>query len=358
MQKKLVAAAVGAALVATAPVAGAMEAKLSGQLNRAMMWADDGTQSNSFFVDSTTYHSFVDLSASHEVSPALTVGLKYNLGLFQNESDGVSQGSRSTADVAKTRYADTYLKGAFGKVSLGHGDSASAYFTEYDFTDSWLAIYSSATDFGGSLKFRDSTGALSSVTPYGVVWELGGVYRTDRIKYDAPALGPVNLSISRGNSGNSPYTDIGANAKFEFGGHKLQAYLGHAIVDLETAAGNSKNTFGSVSYLTPVGVSLTVAASTLKYDDNSYDASWQYVKLGYDAGKHHIAVDMSEGEDQLGEAAAVKGTRGKENGVGYVYDLDKGIKTYVSYKIFKVDNHPTMTFDDLNIVTAGMYLVF
>src|SRR5262245_9829 len=51
MNKKLLTVAVGAALYAVGPSAFALETTLSGQVNRALMWADNGTRSETHHVD-------------------------------------------------------------------------------------------------------------------------------------------------------------------------------------------------------------------------------------------------------------------------------------------------------------------
>jgi hypothetical protein len=188
--------------------------------------------------------------------------------------------------------------------------------------------------------------------------------KVDRVRYDAPALGPVTVSVSHGTDlglyvQGRPFTDVGAVLDKDLGdGNKLGATLGYVVLDTGLPAGNEENSMGAITFMSGTGISISVAASKLERDDGSLDGRWRYIKLGFDRENQHMALDYSLGTDQLGEDAAVKGTQGKEVGVGYVYDFAKGIKGYAGYKIFTIDDHPTLRLDALKVVTFGMYLRF
>ncbi len=174
---------VAAALIFTvaAPV-DAVEVNLSGQINRAVLYADDGTDSETFFVDNDNSSTRIRVTGSEEVDGWGTFGFK---GEWQFESNSsadakINGPSSFTTNNFTERHMDVWLKGGFGKVSLGQGDTASNGTSEVDLSGTAVVTYSGVNDVGGSLDFRDPVTKAPLTEVNDTRSNFDGRSRTDR----------------------------------------------------------------------------------------------------------------------------------------------------------------------------------
>src|SRR3990170_4024302 len=77
MQKKRLLVAASLALTAASAHAQGIEVKLSGQVNRGVMFVDDGVQSDAFHVDNDNSSTRFRFTGTGEVSPGLKAGLVF-----------------------------------------------------------------------------------------------------------------------------------------------------------------------------------------------------------------------------------------------------------------------------------------
>lgn len=340
-------------------------------INKAVMAVDDGVARTNYFVDDTSKPSQFTLEGNKDVESGIKAGGKMTVGVASNLSDSVTNnnnGSKSSGDQFQVRYMEAWVNGTFGKASIGRGESATSYFTEWDYAgESWLMMQSGANDWGGSMQFRNSQNhtfidAIGKASP--TLWDAVDpqeVYRSDRLKYDFPSIGPVGVAVAAGTSGKYNFHDIGFSGSNDFSdGSKFMARVGYNVTDTggqPSSVGAKKKTLGSLAYLKN-GVSVLYGFSRLKTDGDTLagvkakSSSWDYVKLGYEFGKSIAIVDTGRARDE-----AQVGDRGNEIGVGYMYTPVKWLNLYASYKQFSLDR-PGTSFNDIKVFLAGMHVEF
>ena len=129
--------------------------KLSGQVNRAILWWDDGEDSDVYFVDTENSNSRFRITGSATISPGRTAGFRIEADWFiQNNSSivtncgpssfaasgpaacqavanitgngGFGSGTTNSKNVTDMRWTEVWIKDeSLGKVSLGKGDTAT-----------------------------------------------------------------------------------------------------------------------------------------------------------------------------------------------------------------------------------------
>ena len=353
MNKRYLVAAVGAALAVAGPAAFAVEAKISGQVNRGIMQVDDGTDSELIHVDTDTSSTRFRFTGSEEIMPGLKAGIVWEVEYQSNDSSVVTPTVRDSAGPSfGERKMEVYFQGGFGQVSLGQGDGAANGAIEVDLSGTSVVSYAGTADVGGAVAF------VGGPTLGSVIGQQDFESRYDRLRYDTPTLGPVVLSVSSGTKDTSVAIDNGDVAElaawlnFDLGaGGKLAAALGSSTKELGGATGDVETTGGSVSWLAPFGLNVTLARSNLQ-NDAGRDSDFTYAKVGYKVGPHAVSVDYALGEDE-----AAVGDEATHTGVQYVYVASKAVEVYGGYKTISLDR-AVGSFDDITIALIGSRIKF
>ncbi len=322
--------------------------QLSGQVNRAVMFADDGSQSKGFFVDNSNSGSRFRMKGKREVSPGLKAGFLIELQYQSNPSDAVNFATPSVSADLGERHIDAYLEGGFGKVSLGQGNGAANGGMESDLSGTTVVTYSGMTDFGGGISFGNGGPAIGDT-----MGNLDFESRYDRLRYDLPGLGPVGLAVSLGTkSGNDVY-ELAARPELKLGSGKLASAIGYSVEKKGGARGDEQTTGFSVSYLMGSGLNGTLAYAT-RGDDTpgGSDKKITYFKLGYKTGAHAMSFDYGIGND-----FDAVGDDSTAFGVAYVYKAAKWLELYAGGKIHSLDRTGLNT-DDVTIIAAGTRIKF
>jgi predicted porin len=362
MNKKVLAVAVSSALAA--PMAAhAVKYKLSGQINRAAVYQDDGQNSDVQFIDNASSGTRWRLTGSEDIGNGMKVGFNWEWQNSQN-SAGAPIKSADFGESETMRKAEVWFSGGWGKVSLGQGDGAGNGATEVDLSDTWNVAYVSMASYGGAVAWRTSGGAgitsggSTTVASSAAAITHGQTYayydsfsRYDRIRYDSPALGPVTLSVSGG-----------ARDKYEgavrwsqgLGGGQISAA---AFYGRQTAAGIDNRYGGSIAYLFSFGTNLMFS-----YSQNELTASgaakgknW-YAKVGHKWGNNAVSLGYGQSEDPGG----VSGVKDKGFNVGFNHNIPKAkVDLYAGAAWSELDlpsGAPGV--DDIWTVTVGTKLKF
>jgi predicted porin len=366
MNKKLLTAVVAATLAAAAGTANAIDLKISGGVHRALMWEDDGGNSQLFHVDPATWNSRIRFQASDDLVPGVKVGVNWESGYVSNNAGAVSQTVRFTNPTGLSeRWQEIWFTGAFGKLSVGQGNSASKDGHASDLSGTDLFNGGNPTDIGGGLFFRTDTGtmALSGVTIANVLNTFEGA-RFDRVRYDTPAIGPVTLSAATGNNNNTDWADFAVRVNSDLGAAgKIAAAVYYANIKVADAAtgitdgtGTQENVGFSASWLSPMGLNVTVAHAT-KEDEHAtlpFDAAFTRVKVGYLMGEHAFSVGYALGEDQI---RGLAGVEGEQISLAYNWKPKPWADLYAGVSVNSLE-HPTITADDILIVAVGSRITF
>ena len=277
-----------------------------GQVNRAVLFADNGDESDVFFVDNDASSTRFGLIGEADIGET-TVGGNIEIELESNSSNDSVDGDRfgpSNGDFnLKERRLELYAKNAsFGDGYLGQGSTASDGTTEVSFSGTSVAGgYSDVSAIGGAIAFSEGRRGSGRLRVRDVFNNFDGNSRRDRLRYDTPSFGGFRLGASVADKGDF---DVAAKWGGDFDGVKVAAG-GHVLFFGEQ---DNRRNFdlqygGSASVEFAGGFSVTGAAAARSSDDADRDPLFLYGSLGYrtdgltDLGATSFSVDYALNED-------------------------------------------------------------
>ena len=282
------------------------DVRLWGQVNRAALFADNGTESEWFHVDNDSMPSRLGMAGDYAPagSGGWTVGGQMELGVKSDNSGEVVFGGPDPEFDIDGRKIEAYFRHVkIGSVAVGQGDMASNGTAEEDLSGTYVAGYSQVRFAAASLVFGPAT---NGPTVKSVFNNFDGLHRDDRLRYDTPAWGGFTVSAS---VAGEDFYDAALRHGKKFGSHQIASAIAYA----HKGAGIDQFS-GSCSLLLGCGLSVTAALGGQDIEGDSSPLSY-YGKLGYaldllSCGGTLLAVDYSRNEevaqaDDLAESYAV-----------------------------------------------------
>jgi hypothetical protein len=341
-----------------------------GQVNRAILYADDGSGGELYNVDNDNSSTRIGLKAKYTPENNVTVGANLEFEYQVNPSNKVWQNDKNydgdDADKFEKRIIEAYIKGFLGTIFMGHGSTASDFATEQDLSGTKVVCASKVHNMAGGIRFFDNTAnALSTTKVCDVFNNLDGFSRQDRVRYDTPSFYGFKLSASVTTDDddtagdNATVTDGALTYKGSFGDIKLLGAV--AYVDYGSTSYYKNLICGSISILIKNGFNATFAAGNRDKRDSAYDdASYYYGKLGYIAsifsvGPTAFAVDYGTYTD-------IKRTSNNDEADTYGIFVVQNIKKwrtelYLGYRNHSLDRTGS-DFDDINAAMMGIRIKF
>lgn len=379
--------------------ASAVELEVGGQVNRAIMYAEDGYNANDLGVGSDTEFYHVDnrnsptrfnLGGTQRLFEGWTAGALIEVGVYSNSSNDVDPDNKSTDSEVVQRITDAFIDSPYGKITIGRGEGAAYNAGRRDYSGTGVISFRNPSLIGGSLRFAlestsvkkkyDADGNFTGTEPFdltnpaqsevsisGSIRDYNFEGRHDRIRYDSPRLGPVTLSVSAGHDGQDGHDSIiqfGLKSGLRVPGGRMLVGLGYSIAtqtgedpgepyDPDPSVDPDVDTYGgSVSYFhSATGLNLTLAAvnraeelttadkeSTFDWDDSEL-GKFRYVKLGYRPNRQH-AFDVHWGQ--------TKGRNKKQDvgtviGAGYVWSPTQMFDLYAGAKVHQFERNDWCT---------------
>ena len=347
---------------------GNVTASFYGQVNRALLYYDDGAQSDVRHVDNDGSSTRIGFKGSAKASDDVKIGTVIEVQFESNSTGDVDQ-LDNTATIGSNSFTERKLElfvdsKTIGKLSLGQGDTASNGSSEVDLSGTDLVACSCVFDPAGGLGFVLSGARLPvdanangnpDVRIKDVFDNLDGLSRDDRVRYDSPSFAGFKLHTSLVDGGE---WDLAASYGGEFGGTEFEGKVGFAN-DSGTRTFPERRVSGSISALHESGFSLTLAAGDADDDESDREeVSFRYGKLGYQTevfpiGSSRFSIDYGEYDDS--DAAGDEGTT---YGIGFVQKVsDWGTELYATYRGYQLDRSGT-DFDDIDIVLTGARVKF
>ena len=175
----------------------AVDFTISGHVNRALVVvdSDDNDSSKAEVVNNTSSGTRIRWKGSSEMMDGNSVGIHVS---YQETSDG-SLG---------LRHANVHYAGEFGKMTIGQGSEAGDG-SAYEGNVRTIGI-GHGQEKGSAFTLGDYFGSLDAGT------------RTNMIRYDTPAIGPVGAAVS---VGNNDRISLAAKLSTEFSGSSFNAML-------------------------------------------------------------------------------------------------------------------------------------
>lgn len=336
-----------------------VQLKFSGQVNRGILFVDDGVDTSTFFVDNDNASTRFSLTADGDINETWSAGVNIEIQAESNSTADVTQDDPNPdgENFLSERKLEAYIAGAnFGRLTFGQGDTASNGASEVDLSGTGVVGYSGVGDSAGGIQFTDA-GVLSGTSVNDAFTNLDGLSRRDRVRYDTPSFGGLTLSTSvgAGNGGDGTFYDVAARYAGDFGGIKLDSAVAYAVTEADDEIIN-----GSVSILSKdTGFSLTLAGGNQEFDAGGEDVTFGYVKAGYQTdsltslGNTAFAVDYAMNENALGldDESTSYGFQAVQNINAVGTDLYLGVRNY------ELDQ-PGQDFDDVLAVLAGVRIKF
>ncbi len=220
---------------------------LSGQVDRALLWGDDGHNSNLRNVDnnnSSTRFRIVGEAAPFADNTVAGMNLETEIRPNSSATQTLTQNLPQPASAVTftIRQAEAYLGNPqYGELRLGFGSTASYLTTEVDLSGTAVASYVQVSDYDGGFAFRQKSAALvpggtrgalvlSPANAYGpavgsVFNYFDGLGRDDRIRYDSPVWEGFQFATSLLDGGAF---DVAGRFAREYDGFRIASALGLA----------------------------------------------------------------------------------------------------------------------------------
>ena len=243
---------------------------ISGQVNKAVMFWDDGHDSDTYVVDSDFSSTRFQLSGSANITPDLVAG--YVL-VFEAQFNGASNKVNQFDDDAGEaqslleRHNYVYLSHArLGKVSLGQVSAGADDITSVI----PVSLVSFGTDnmfnAGGGMFIRGANGGYSPLTWGSVFFNSGDGPRLNAVRYDTPTLAGFMLSATLG---EDDYWDVALRYAGEFNGVRVAAGVAYQEYDDELTDGQEVTAVGASGGIHHVPSGLFVYGTFSHADDES-----------------------------------------------------------------------------------------
>lgn len=336
----------GGAFAQDQPTNDRLKFSVSGQINRGILFFDDGVESNELFVDNDNSSTRLRAKLTYDFGQ-VTVGGEIEYEFEFSSTAEINQiNTDDSVSVANERKFELFVEGGFGKFSAGQGDSASNSVSEVDLSSTAVIGYSGIADFAGGLLLRDGAGALTAVNIGSVFSNLDGNSRIERIRYDTPTYKGFTGSISLGQDDQE---DVAVRYSGTHGDYRVSGALSYNTT-------NSRDRInGSVSALhNPTGISLTYATGRDDLDSGAPDPGFNYIKVGYQTddllpwGKTAFAIDYYDGGD-----IGIAGGNAESFALVAVQNIDRfDTEVYAGYRNYSFDA-PGQTFQDLDGFLIG-----
>jgi predicted porin len=187
--------------------------QIYGQVNKALLFFDDGEDSDVFVVDNDNSNSRFGFQGTASISQGVTAGYNIEIGLNDANSNAVSadndEGSVGDLFIRKN---ELYIESErLGRVTIGQGSNAGDGITGIVLGNSQSTA---ALDFGAGLD--ETLGATVS--------DLG-TSRSDRVRYDTPSIYGFIVSASWG---EDDLVDVALRFKKEWNSIRIAAGIAYA----------------------------------------------------------------------------------------------------------------------------------
>lgn len=331
---------------------------LSGQVDRGLLYVDDGDKTKVHNVDNDASSTRIRLIAEADPSNTLSIGAAIEVQFESNSTASVNQNTGSSGEgpnnFTERRLEVYFADKRFGKLWLGQGWTASEGSSEVDLSGTDLAGYSDTPVFAGGQIFRKKGGSLAltdksdgtALNVKSVFTNMDGLGRNDRIRYDTPSFAGFTAATSFTQGDGA---DLALKYKADYPGMKVAAAL--AYVDPDSSDVKDQVN-GSISVLLDAGFNGTFAAGSQSTMDGR-DPSFYYAKLGYRMGPNAFSVDYHRSDDQ-----DVMKDEATSYGAQYVRTLeDWSTEAYVGISNHELDRTGTGLQDVLGVL-AGARIKF
>ena len=395
--------------------------KLSGHVNRAVMWWNDGQESNVYSVDNDNSNTRIRLEGSAKIRNDMSAGFYIEWAVQTSGSYAVNQVDDDLPQTATNagfsiRHAYWWIKhDRLGELHVGQTTTASKDITLIDLGGIGVAAIADTGLLGGSMFLRrtDIPGSTGLTTSTWRTFLEGGLQawsgsRLDTVKYVSPTFAGFTFSAAWA---EDDFWDVGLRYAGEFNGVRIAAGIGYyedrdeeADANLDDGNRHLKELKGSASiWHVPTGLFVSAAFGHREFGGtdptmvrtgtliNRPDQDFWWIAGGvnknfFGIGNTSIYAEYSETSDtqagrvlNLGAGLATFNVQSDSTtmwGAGIVQNIDAAaMELYLAYRHFDINATgcqsgaafsavcPAGTLrsaplDSLDVVTAGARIRF
>jgi hypothetical protein len=204
--------------------------QLYGQVNRALLYWDDGIDSDVYEVDGDASGTRIGVRGSGTLKAGVEAGYRIEWELQPNDSSDVSQFNHEgdgLKDSIAVRQANVYLEGQYGRVTLGQQSSALDGVAQVNLGGTFALPDS--TSIGGFLIRNEGPDGnyVPGLTYADVIFDGDGG-RNNGIRYDSPSLAGFILSAFWG---EDDLAQVALRFSKEWNSIRLAAAIGYGNAD-------------------------------------------------------------------------------------------------------------------------------
>lgn len=327
--------------------------RLSGQLNKACIYIEDGNHHEPHTIDNYTSPSVFRLESGRNFSKNSLLGTTIEADVSTHPSDQLRLREEEVGDrTLPIRKAEFFAEGVtWGRLSIGRGDTASYYTSVVDLSGTNFVINADVPLLLGSVRLQDDKALTFSPTVRALFGDFDGLRLADRLRYDFPdwrGLTPSASILAR-----DAY-DVALRYAREINNVKVAAATSYA--NQTSASIRTRKVVASGSVLLPNGISLTLASGRSN-PSNRISGTMLYSKIGFSFnlctnfvraegrclatffdGKTSFALDVNKVND-----FNQKGDRLTAYGFAWVQDIPTvATELYVGWRLheLKSSNYP------------------
>lgn len=287
-----------------------------GQVNRALLFFDNGDEGNTYVVDNDYSGSRFGFTGQAALKPGWTAGYKIEINVqdassdlvteFNDEGEGPLAEDGRDNDGFFIRHSYFYLESErLGRLSIGQQSTAAEGAQEVTLGNT----YSHSGIFVGndiSILGGDRLDSFAS--------NLGSS-RDDLVRYDSPSIYGFIVSASWG---DDDYWDVALRFKKEWNSIRLAAAI--AYIDDETSGSEFDTVNGSISVMhVPTGLFGAFQAGNKEFDSGGEQDFW-YVQAGIQ--KQFLPYGSTTVYGEYGNYEIVEDNEADRWGFGLVQSFD------------------------------------
>jgi len=344
---------------------------ISGQVNKAVLYFDDGKTERAAVVDNDNSGTRFRILGSGKVNEAVSVGTAIEVEFQDNAANNYSIGDASASNggtgtdafgqsTFNQRRAEAYIKHKqFGKISIGQGPTASDGTAETSLSGAGMAAGGGVNfnDAGQSIRTSNQADNVFGTTTWGdKMTNLDGLSRSDRVRYDSPTFAGFQVSGSALSGGAG---DVALRYGGKFGGVAVKAAASYVNRASQSTTVDSQ---WVISAAAEHESGINVRGQFGKTDNSAAlrdDGQIWAVGLGYDASLTSMGTTSFAVGYLVNEDIAVNGDEVTMVDFGIVQHIkDAGTELYAAVTLLEFDDATTTSFEDATSIIAGTRIKF
>lgn len=329
------------------------ELRLSGQLNKAVIYVEDGSHHEPRMIDNSTFPSKLLLEGKERFFKNSWLGAALEVDVSTNPSDQIVMRVPNTQDRVWTiRKAEVLSECArFGRLLFGQGDMASYYTSVTDLSRTGFIQNADVPLWLGSMRFLDDKHDTSSPTVRTLFGNFDGLRLNTRVRYDAPRWRGLQFSTSV-----VDFHNYDGALRYTQEIHRIQLAVATSYLIETIASVRTQKAVFSGSLLLPSGFNFTLAAGHSN-PNNRATGTMFYGKIGFSFnlcmdflrregrcvadffnGKTSFAIDVDKVQDYN-----LKGDRLTAYGFAWVQEIPTlATEIYLGWRLHELqsNNYP------------------